>query len=75
MRCRQATIKNCVGRHGSGHIQGGKVDEEQKTAILPTGGGEATITENMETLSVSVHSWSMEQEEDIPFPDYKRVDE
>ena len=43
--------------------------------VLPTGGGESTNPENMGDLYASVRSWGMEEEYDIPFPDWKGVDE
>ena len=35
--------------------------------VLPTGGGEAKKSENMEALYSSVRSWGTEEEEDIHF--------
>ena len=43
--------------------------------VFPTGGGEATNPENIEALYASVRSWGAEEENDIPFPDWKVVDE
>ena len=39
--------------------------------VLPTGGGEAKKSENMEALYSSVRSWGTEEEEDIHFPTWK----
>ena len=44
-------------------------------AILPTGGGEAIIMENMESLYASIQSWGTEEEDGINFPERKRVGE
>ena len=54
---------------------------EEKDSIIKykgvflTGGGEDTNPENMETLYASVQSWGTEEEDNIPFPDWKGVDE
>ena len=41
--------------------------------VLPTGGGEATNPESMESLYESVRSLGMEEEDSIPFPYWKGV--
>ena len=43
--------------------------------LLLPGGDEATNTEKMEALYASVRSWGTEEEDNIPFPDWKGVDE
>ena len=47
----------------------------EKRAILPMGGGEATSLENMEALYASLCSWGTEEEDNIPFPYWKGIDE
>ena len=42
--------------------------------VLPTGGGDATILENMEALYANLWSWGMEEEDGITFSDWKEVD-
>ena len=42
---------------------------------LPTGGGDYTRTENMEAMYALVRSWGMDEDEYIPLPEYKEVDE
>ena len=44
-------------------------------AVLPMGGGELKNPEKMEDLYASVRSWGMEEEDGIPFTDWKVVDE
>ena len=41
--------------------------------VFPTGGGEATNPDNVEALYAYVRSWVTEEEENIPFPDWKEV--
>ena len=43
--------------------------------VFLTGGGETTNPEKMEALYASVRSWGTEEEDDIPFPSWKGVDE
>ena len=45
------------------------------TAILPTGGGEAKKTKNMEALYEFVQYLGTGEEDGIPFTDWKGVDE
>ena len=42
--------------------------------VFPKSGGEAKKPENMEALYASVRSWGTEEEDDIPFPSWKRVE-
>ena len=44
-------------------------------AMLPTGGDEATILENMEALYASIRSLGTEEEDNITFPYWKVVDD
>ena len=43
--------------------------------VLQKGGGEDTNLENMEDLYAAIRSWVTEEEDDIPFPSWKGVDE
>ena len=43
--------------------------------VFPKIGGEAKNPKNMEALYESVRSWDTEEENDIPFPSWKGVDE
>ena len=52
-----------------------KERRRKEKLVLPTGGGEATNTEKMETLYASVQSWGFEQEGNLPFLSWKGVDE
>ena len=46
-----------------------KESRQKYTAIFPTGGGEATIPENMEALYASSQQWGTEEEGGIYFID------
>ena len=43
--------------------------------VFPVGGDESANLEKMEALYTSVRSWGMEEEDGIPFPYWKGVDE
>ena len=43
--------------------------------LSPTSGGEYTNSEKMEALCESIRSWCTEEEDAIPFPYWKGVDE
>ena len=53
----------------------GKKRRRKETVVFLKGVGESTNPENMEDLYASVRSWGTEEEDDIPFPDWKGVDE
>ena len=55
---------------GEGHER-----RRKEKVVLPTGRGESKKIEKMEALYASVRSWGIEEEDGIPLPDQKGVDE
>ena len=49
--------------------------KRKEKVVFLTGGGEATNPEKMEAFYASVQSWGTEEEDNIPFPSWKGVDE
>ena len=45
----------------------------KEKVVFPTGGGESTNTEKTEALYIPVRSWGIEEEDEIPFPDWKGI--
>ena len=53
----------------------GEENGRKEKVVFSTDGGESKTPENMEALYASVQSWGTEEEDDVPFPTWKGVDE